>query len=349
MVKRSTLITDTDQRPGRGPRSTAGPWTGGVQQNTPQSAGDFARGHGSRTLAGPMSPLPGLRCLSGRLASLPCALLALLLAGCPSSPPTVNVPVPRATAAQDAPKVTRPAGPIVLFTMLDGVLAPIVCHDGKKALPSDSDECLDLVPEGAKVVLEGGAAVTIGPRAEAPCRGSQLNKFQGRKALSTTDSALYAIWPESAAGVMVRPKEKLEATGKEKAALSALLQRESEGMFTAPPELQITGGLSADIDGDGALDRAFSAYNEPWMMGLVAVFLAQAPAQPLPLSVLAHDYPRLGGVTEIDGRPGYELWVTSAFVEGIEDQTVTSALSERVVFLRYAGGEELGSWGCRIF
>lgn len=293
-----------------------------------------------------------------RSSSLPRALFAvalpLALTGCTPGPaPVVNVPVPSLSApatASAAAAVTRPAGPIVLYHVMAGLLAPIVCHDGKKALPSDSDECLALAPEGAKAALDNGGTATIGPPGEAPCRGSQLNNFQGRKGESPQlDTAEYAIWPESAKGVVQRSKADLVPTDKEEAAMVALLSRETDGIFETPPKLDITSGLSADIDGDGAPDRVFAAHNEARLMGMVAAFLAKAPEQALSLSVLGFDYPKVVGVTELDGKPGYEVWVSAAFVEGIEDQNMTSALSERVIVVGAGKPEELGSWGCRIF
>ena len=298
-------------------------------------------------------PLPPTRLpRSVRSRALLGAVWPLVTAACSStSPPAVHVPVPTASAAPARPPaIARPSGPIVLFTAMDGLLAPIVCHDGKAPLPSDSEECMALAPEGAKVALEGGGTATLGPPGEVPCRGSQINNFQGRKAESPDlDRAHYAVWPESAAGVVRRSEEDSKPTDKELAALSTLLQKESEGFFETPPKIEPTSGLTADIDGDGTPDRVFAAHNESHLMGLVAVFLGKAPDHPLALSVLAHDYPRLFGVTELDGRPGYELWITAALVEGIEDQTMTSAISERVVAFKDGKPEELGSWGCRMF
>lgn len=277
--------------------------------------------------------------------------VSLAGAGCPSTtPPTVDVPALPGTAAPAAPAPVRPAGPIVLFSVQDGLLAPVVCHDGKEALPSDSPECLDLAPEGSAIALAGGGKATLGPQAEVPCRRSELNTFLGRKA---TSGALtepgWAVWPESAAGAVVRMKEAIQPAGAEIAAMAAMLREQAEDRIEEKPKLEITGGLAADIDGDGAADRIFGAHNALGMYGVVAAFRSSAPGVAVNVSVLAHDRPRLLGVTELDGKPGYEVWIGGEFVEGIEDSVVTSAVYERVIAVRNGEAKELGSWGCRMF
>lgn len=291
------------------------------------------------------SPVPAPACFLLWAAS------SLLLAGCPSSATaTVDVPPPPGSATPAAPPTTRPAGPIVLFTVMDGLLAPVVCHDGKNALASDSEECMALAPEGAKIALDKGGTATLGPPGEAPCRGSTINVFQGRKAESpAAKEASHAVWPESAAGAVKRLDNDLKATDKELGAMVALLLKETEGLFEEKPKLEITSGITADVDGDGAADRVLAAHEEGRLYGVIAAFLNTAPDVAVELSIRQFDYPRVIGATELDGKPGQEVWISAAFVEGIEDSTMTSGLSERVLALRGGKVEELGSWGCRIF
>jgi len=133
--------------------------------------------------------------------------------------------------------------------------------------------------------------------------------------------------------------------------MTALLLKETGNLFEVEPKLAVTSGLVADMDGDGAQDRAFAAFEEGRLHGVIAVFLANAPGVAVTLSVQQFDYPKLVGVTQIDRREGSEVLVSAAFMEGIEDRTMMSAVSERVLGMRRPGGEDdvVGMWGCRMF
>lgn len=284
-------------------------------------------------------------------AALPISLCAAL-AACTATPtPSVNIPAPSAGPVAVA-ATTRPAGPIVLFAIEGDVLAPVVCHDGKKSVPADSPECMNMAPEGATVILDTGAKATLGPTVEVPCRGSDANTFSGRKAESPDlAKADYAIWPIAAGGVLALADGRLEATAKELDAMTALLLQETGTLFEVKPKLEVTSGLLADMDGDGAPDRVFAAFEDGRLYGVIAVFAATAPDKAINLSVQQFNHPRLAGTTQLDRRPGRELLISGAFVEGIEDQTMTSAVSQWVLALPLPGGKEdlLGTWGCRMF
>ncbi len=282
------------------------------------------------------------------LSVLSCALLG---ACSPTTTPSVNIPAPSAAPASTAP-ATRPAGPIVLFAAFGDVLAPVACHDGKKVVPADSEECMNMAPEGATVILDTGAKAKVGPTVEVPCRGSEANTFSGRKAESPDlAKARYAVWPDTAGGALQLASGALEASGAELEAMTALLLKETDNLFEVKPKLEVTSGLLADMDGDGAPDRVLAAFEEGRLYGVIAVFLATAPDKAINLSVQQFNHPKLTGVTQLDGRAGSEVLISGAFVEGIEDHTVTSAVSEWVLALPLPGGKDdvLGMWGCRMF
>lgn len=284
-------------------------------------------------------------------AALPISLCAVLGACSATTTPSVNIPAPSAAPVTTAP-ATRPAGPIVLFVVEGDVLAPVVCHDGKKSVPADSEECMNMAPEGATVILDTGAKAKVGPTVEVPCRGSEVNTFSGRKAESTDlAKAQYAIWPDTARGVLELADGGLAATPKELEAMTALLLHETGNLFEVKPKLEVTSGLLADMDGDGAPDRVFAAFEEGRLYGVIAVFASTAPDEAINLSVQQFNHPRLAGTTQIDGRAGREVLISGAFVEGIENQTMTSAVSRWVLALPLPGGKDdiLGMWGCRMF
>jgi hypothetical protein len=118
-----------------------------------------------------------------------------------------------------------------------------------------------------------------------------------------------------------------------------------------------------DGQDDGGCDAVVAAHEPSMLFGLVVFFPgttaisgAGAPqagspshVQPRVLSMMQFDRPRVIARTSIDGVPGDEIVLDSAFVEGIEDQTVTSAVSTRVVAWTDGAGTVVGSWGCRMF
>jgi hypothetical protein len=263
----------------------------------------------------------------------------------------VNISAPSAAPVATA-ATTRPAGPIVLFVVEGDVLAPVACHDGKKSVPADSEECMNMAPEGATVILDTGAKAKVGATTEVPCRGSESNTFSGRKVESPDlAKAEYAIWPDTAGGVLKLADGALGATEKELQAMTALLVRETGTLFEVKPKLEVTSGLLADMDGDGAPDRVFAAFEQGRLYGVIAVFLATAPDKAVNLSVQQFNDPRLVGTTELDGKGGREVLISGAFVEGIEDHTLTSAVSRWVLAMPLPGGKDdiLGMWGCRMF
>jgi hypothetical protein len=298
-----------------------------------------------------------MRSSLNRLPALarPCtlSLLASVCAcsGTGTTTPSVNIPAPSAAPTTAAP-TSRPAGPIVLFAVQGDVLAAVACHDGKNVVPSESPECMNMAPEGATVILDTGEKARLGPVVEVPCRGSEVNSFEGRKAESPgLAKADYALWPDTAGGVLHRPKGGLLATAEELAGMTALLLKETGNLFEVKPTLVVTSGLLADMDGDGAPDRAFGAFEDGRLYGVIAVFLAKAPGEAVNLSVEQFHYPKLVGVTELDGKGGRELLISGAFMEGIEEHTVTSAISDRLLALPLPDGKDqvLGMWGCRMF
>ncbi|MBK8259270.1 MAG: hypothetical protein IPK82_42265 [Polyangiaceae bacterium] len=280
------------------------------------------------------------------LFTLPPALL-----GCPKEPgPVVNVPAPVETSAPSVSVVAASTtAPLVLFTASDNILAPVLCHNGKELIASDSEECLGLAPEGASVFLSTGQVVKLGSTTEAPCQGSGVNNFSGRKATPNSDLGSYGIWPESAKSAIVRKVADLEPSEKELAALVKLLQKETERESDPPPKVMVTGGLTLDMDGDGQLDKVFAIYANIGLYGLVATFLGKSPDSPTTLSAMQYDFPKLVGYTDLDGKPGHEVWISAQFVEGIDGQTLASAISERLMALDNGKPAEVGSWGCRMF
>lgn len=277
--------------------------------------------------------------------------LPLALTGCPKEPgPVVNVPNTVETAAPSASAAaSSTANAVVLFTASDNMLAPLFCHNGKELLSSDSEACMSLAPEGAPVFVSSGKVVKLGPAGEAPCQGSSVNNFSGRKATPNDDLGAYGIWPESAKSSIVRKVADLEPSEKELAALVKLLQKEIERESDPAPKVMVTGGLTLDMDGDGALDKVFCIYADIGMYGLIATFLGKSPDSPITLSALQFDFPKLVGYTDLDGKPGHEVWISAQFVEGIDNQTLASAISERLMALYDGKPAEIGSWGCRMF
>lgn len=298
-----------------------------------------------------MSSLNHVQSASRALLIVSLFTLPSVLVGCPKEPgPVVNVPAPVETAAPSASAAAAPTGtPLVLFTASDNILAPILCHNGKELIASDSEECLKLAPEGASVFVSTGQVVKLGSATEAPCQGSSVNNFSGRKATPKDDLGAYGIWPESAKSSIVRKVADLEPSEKELAALLKLLQKERERESEPPPKVMVTGGLTLDMDGDGQLDKVFAIYADVGLYGLVATFLGKTPDSPVTLSAMQYDFPKLVGYTDLDGKPGHEVWISAQFVEGIDNRTLASAISERLMALYNGKPAEVGSWGCRMF
>lgn len=300
----------------------------------------------------PLQPSP-TPC-SRRCASIGACLVALAL-GCPApkvepttSPDEAPSSPPPAEAA--APKsAPTPLGPLVLFTVSDGVLAPIICHDGQSLIDGDAGDCMGLAPAGDLAVLDTGERVTLAATTEAPCAGSTTGTFEGRAVEGELGFARFAVWPLTASDVLTLQEGTLEPTADELAAMVALLKKETEGLYEVEPKLGTTTGLHVDLDGDGAPDRVFAAHEEGRLYGVVAVFPARDPKAPVLLSALQYDAPRLIGTTEVDGRPGREVLVDALFVEGIENTTIVSAYSNRVLGLHDGAAAWIGSWGCRMF
>ena len=237
---------------------------------------------------------------------------------------------------------------MVLFTISDGVLAPLLCHDGRELREADSTDCLELAPVGELVALDTGARATLAEPADAPCNGVDTSRFPGRLADPLGDAHL-AVWPVAASTALALDDAKLSPTADELAAMNELLVKETQGLFEVPPKLEPTSGLLADLDADGAPDRVFATHEGGRLHGVVAVFLARDPKTPIPLSVLQFDVPRLVATTDLDGRPGREVVVDAMFVEGIGEHDVVSAVSARVLALHDGAPQFVGSWGCRMF
>lgn len=283
--------------------------------------------------------------------------LFVLALGCPApkADPTtspVDAPAgerPTAAAAAAAKPTAEPLAPRVLFVVSDGVLAPLVCHDGQAVLDGDTGDCMGLAPEGELAVLDTGGRVTLGAASEAPCGGSTTGSFDGRAVEGELGYGRFAVWPTTARDVLTLQDATLEPTADEVAAMAALLKTASDGAFAGEPKLGYTTGLLADLDADGAPDRVFTAHEPDQLYGVVAVFPARDPKAPVLLSALRNDAPRLVGTTEIDGRPGPEVLVDVVFVEGVDGTTIVSAFSQRVLALHDGAAAWVGSWGCRMF
>lgn len=296
---------------------------------------------------------PALR--SSRAPWIGACLLALAL-GCPAPKvePTTASPVaaprdqPPAEAAPPAGAAV-PLGPLVLFTVSDGVLAPLVCHDGREVIDADNGDCMGLAPAGELAVLDTGERVTLAATTEAPCGGSSTGTFEGRAVEGELGFSRFAVWPLTASDVLTLQEGTLEPTADELAAMAALLKKETEGLYEVEPKLGTTTGLHVDLDGDGAPDRVFAAHEDGRLYGVIAVFPARDPKAPVLLSALQYDAPRLIGTTELDGRPGREVLVDVLFVEGFESTTIVSAFSQRVLGLHDGAAAWVGSWGCRMF
>ena len=290
------------------------------------------------------------------LPRIAACLVALALFGCSpkpgSSSPATEPPAADHPAAATPPGGPSPStGPRVLFAISDGVLAPLVCHDGRALVQPDSTECMELAPAGELVALDTGARVALGETVEAPCNGVEMSRFTGiLPAEGPLGDGRFAVWPLTASTALALASDPgLSPTAEELAAMTAVLVRETEGLFEVPPKLEPTSGLLADLDADGKPDRVFATHEDGRLHGVVAAFLARDPETAVPLSVMSHDGPRLVGTIDIDGRPGQEVLVEAVFVEGIEDQDLVSAISKRVYALHDGAAVEVGSWGCRMF
>jgi hypothetical protein len=290
-----------------------------------------------------------------RACPWPGACLVALALGCTKTPktepgtnPGEATAGPEATAKADSP--TPPSGPRVLFAVSDGVLAPLLCHDGRELLQNDSTECMGLAPAGDPAVLDTGARVTLAEPIDAPCNGIEASRFEGRLAREgLVDDGSFAVWPATASTALTLRAATLSPSAEELAAMVALLEQETQGLFEVPPKLEPTGGLVADLDADGEPDRVLATFEQGRLYGVIAVFLGRDPKTAVPLSILQFDAPRIVGITDLDGRPGDEVLVDAVFVEGIEDQDVVSAISRRVLALHDGAAAPVGSWGCRMF
>lgn len=282
-------------------------------------------------------------------------LVALAL-GCPAPKATptatpTDAPAAGGPAATPAPEPAAPSGPVVLFTIADGLLVPVLCHDGTELVDPETTACMELAPVGDPVVLDTDARITLGETADVACSGSLLNRFEGRTpAEGILGDGQFATWPAAASSALsLAEPTTLAPSPEELAAMIALLEKETEGLFEVRPKLEPTSGLFADLDADGKPDRVFATHESGRLYGVIAAFLAVDPKTPVPLSVMQFDAPRLVGTADLDHRPGHEVLVDAVFVEGIEGQDLVSAVSRRVYALHQGAPVMVGAWGCRIF
>jgi hypothetical protein len=237
-------------------------------------------------------------------------------------------------------------------------LIPLLCFDGQRASsPSEGPDevgCAAPIASGDEVAVVGGAVSTIGGRIELPC-GSETTIPARALQPEPDPSAALAVWPSDAAPSIELAPDPFIATKDELAAMTKIVADEVAGRYALPPRLEWTSGTLADIDGDGTLDRVVAAHEASMLYGIIVFFpgdggaSAGAGADPRVLSLLQFDRPRVIARSNLDGQPGEEIIVDSAFVEGIEDQTVTSAYSTRVIAWDGSQEVEVASWGCRMF
>lgn len=298
------------------------------------------------------------------LGSLPLASVATGLVGCDA----------RETKAPDASKTERgkdtgaaglpsaPQGPqggtlaaneapFVLFAVHGG-LVPLFCSDGSTVTGGDDGGCGAAIAEGQSVALLTGATATIVAPVELGC-GTESTYAAHAVVPEPANESILATWPPSAAPSVELAPDSYPIAEHELAAMTKLVADDVAGRYAGPPKLTWTSGITADVDGDSKLDRVVAAHEPDMLIGLVVFFPgghdSNGSATPRVLSMMQFDRPRVLARASLDGRPGEEIVIDAAFVEGIEDQTVTSAVSTRVVAWDGAEGIVLGSWGCRMF
>ncbi len=274
--------------------------------------------------------------------------LAAFLSACarPEVPaPTVTLPAASASASV-AP--VRKRDPVAFFSIESGVFAPVACFDGATFLAPGADECRTLVPEGAAIAIFGSGVGKLLGKTNGKCMRGE-STFDARAGegpkLDTSD---WAIWPASATSLVNLDGRDLKPTPAEQKALEDALAKADDGN-KPPRKLEVNSGVAADMDGDGKLDRVFAGHEQAHLFGLVAVFRASDPATPVVLSSMQFDYPKIAGTSDLDGNGRREAIVSAAFVEGVDGNVLTSAISVRLVELAGAEGKRVGEWGCRRF
>jgi hypothetical protein len=301
----------------------------------------------------------------------------LVTTGCderPTTPPRESSRTPdvdEATSQGTATTLPAQRSPAVLFAIRGG-LVPLLCFDGARAASGEDGQddggCDAFVADGQAVAIVGAGngsttgTASIGPKVELGCGAEST--FPARSITPEPEaSAMLAVWPSDAAASIELAPESFPVSDDELAAMTKLIADEVAGRYAGPPRLTWTSGIAADVDGDAIVDRVVAAHEPSMLFGLVVFFPgatavsgAGAPqagspshVQPRVLSMMQFDRPRVIARTSIDGVPGDEIVLDSAFVEGIEDQTVTSAVSTRVVAWTDGAGTVVGSWGCRMF
>lgn len=301
---------------------------------------------------------PGTRSTSF-VALAAAVLAAAALAGCPGrgSPGVAEPPSGEAPARAEAPS-EEPGRAAVLFDVSGGSrLVPVACAgpDGSP-VEGGGQRCLDLVPEGAEVGLEGGGRVAIGRAVPVFCAGEEEAEadraFELAAALPSGQppgaAPRWAIWPAGRARDVRAPEGAGASAGAPdleavtRAAREAARSSGGDGGAT----FRLTQVSTADLDGDGADETLFAgtfrAEGEEPSADRWSGLLARSGAAPATVVVLAGDPledHEVLAVLDLEGDGRDEVFVLSSYYEG---------MGVALLGLSASGPRSLGGWFCGL-
>lgn len=266
--------------------------------------------------------------------------------------PPAQAPVPPAPApVPPAPPPTPVAAPepahlgVIFRVEPGGLLVPLACFDPRSQALASGAACLPMLPGDAKVRTSTGETLAIRAPRRIDCDPSGEHA-QGL-VLATKplqrggEDPDFAWWPAQTldvhrlAAATLHPKDIEERVP----ALEAAVHRAAPHL---KGKLHVEQDTTADIDGDGRLDRLWAVTlrrGESEDLAFGGLFLATARDPDRVVTLIQADAERFQvlGAADLDGDGKAELVLYRSYLEG--DST-------GVVRIQAGTVQEIGTWGC---
>jgi hypothetical protein len=260
--------------------------------------------------------------------------------------PDVRMPSVEPAIPPSPIQAPEPAHLGVLFRVeAGGLLVPLACMDPRTKALASGAACLEIVPGLAKVRTSTGEILPIrGPqRVDCDPSGEHVQglALAARPLQRGGEDADFAWWPAQTldvhrlAAATTRPKDIEERVP----ALEAAVRRAAPQL---KGKLHVEQDTTADIDGDGRLDRLWAVTlrrGESEDLAFGGLFLATARDPERVVTLIQADAERFRvlGAADLDGDGKSELVLYRSYSEG--DST-------SVVRVHAGSIEEIGTWGC---
>lgn len=261
--------------------------------------------------------------------------LLLLLAACPAPGP-VRPDVPTDDPDPEPPR-PEPED-TVLFLDSAGRAVPLACAQPGVGLYIQPGHCFELVSDD-KIADLGGGRRKLGEPSSWTCAGNgerhkafKVGPAPGRKFAEGDPANDLLVWPStraSAVTIWVRPDDPNDLADDVRAAYGAVAERMATGMRSYDgDDARLVGTLTADVDGDGAVDEIYSVGAEIPGDGIPRApraLIGSLTTHPSGLVVLRkHDLEDLQAFAaiDLDGDGAVELVIAAPYYEG--DSTVVA-------------------------